>query len=79
MCVQRRSGADRAAQIARDTDPPAALSRDGAYAYTAPPAPPCAQISLTHSRAGAPPAHDPIRATVHLVAGKRRDRKDGET
>ena len=57
---RRRSGAERAAQIARDTGPSAALSRDGAHAYAAPPATPCGRTSLTRSRA----AKQPIRTTI---------------
>lgn len=63
-------GTDRAAQIARDTGPSTALSRDGAHTYAAPLATPCGQTSLTRSRA----AGTPIRATVHLVAQTRRNR-----
>ena len=66
--------ADRAAQIARDPDLGAALSRDAAYTSTAAPVPPCAQASLTRSRAEAAP--DPIRAT--FTPSRVRDGKYGE-
>ena len=62
------SVADRGAQIARDTGPSAALTRDGADTYPAPPAPPCGQTGLTRSCAPG----TPIRATVRPGADTHR-------
>jgi len=60
--------ADRGAQVARDTGPSAALSRDGATARLAPPTPPCGQGGLTRSFA----PETPIRDTVRTGADTRR-------
>lgn len=73
-----KCGADRAAQITRDTGPSAALSGIAAHAYAAATPPPCGRTSLTRSRAGATP--DPIRATVcprRANAPSKNDRKEG--
>jgi len=80
-----QSAVHRAAPVTRDTGPSAVLSQDGAYTYTAPPAPPCGRTGLTRSGAGPAsrsatqddPMHGVATPIVRNARWKRRSRFAG--